>query len=175
MKVFPHSNPSRIKRASIFCCMCLAAFSLASCKDFFRFLGPALIEVAIYCTQNDCLATVKGSSEEVSMASAVEDYYELINQGKYDKAWNYLTPSFQAKPGGYESYVDWWSSIREVSIIDLKVLEDQDKKVFAEARLNYYRDGDTDFTHLIRLSLIWDVKSKKWVINKSEVLDEKLL
>ena len=52
---------------------------------------------------------------EDHLDSFLYQYYDLINQRQYQQAWAKLNPEMQAD-SSYDSYVDWWNSIRRVDV-----------------------------------------------------------
>lgn len=133
-------------------------------------------EVIIECTLDDCFAKSAQAAEgadKPSLAESIQNYYALINQSKYEEAWTYLSPDFQAKieeKGGYKAYSEWWSTIDAVSVKNLEIVEGAEDQVHIDANLKYFRQENKDFTHVLRLSLIWDSQNNRWAINSSEII-----
>ncbi|WP_460528517.1 serine/threonine-protein kinase [Flindersiella endophytica] len=63
-------------------------------------------------------ATPPGSPMRAdAMTARVSDYYALL-PNRQQEAWNWLGPKLQAQ--GFRSYTTWWSSVRSVSVSNLR-------------------------------------------------------
>lgn len=161
----------------------VAATQLASCGaatvgTATRYVLTTLgTEILIQCTLDDCFAKsahAAEGTEKPSLGESIQDYYALLNQSKYEEAWTYLSPDFQAKieeKGGYQAYSDWWSTIDAVSVKNVELVEGAEGQVHIDANLKYFRQENKDFTHVLRLSLIWDSQNNRWAINRSEIIE----
>ncbi len=98
---------------------------------------------------------------------AVREYYELINQRQYEKAWNILTPTFQRiKPdNNYTNYIKWWNSVDSVAITSIRIIEQTENKAIVDANIIYTMKNGRIWTDTSGVfTLILDANGK-WLIN----------
>lgn len=114
------------------------------------------------------------SDEDYSLVSQrplptqfVEDYYQNLNYGNYQTAWNQLSTSFQQQGGGYSEYVTWWNSVREIRIGQIELIEQDSNKASVYAELTYVTNTGTDYEDTkTRIYLTWDFQSNTWLFEK---------
>ena len=97
-------------------------------------------------------------------------YFRNINDRNYQMTWSLLSPDFinannSPSQGGYQGYVDFWNSVRQVDIINVDI-ESQNNEA---ARVNvnmtiYYENGFTASARQ-RFSLIHDLSRNTWLFN----------
>ncbi|MBD2413395.1 hypothetical protein FACHB389_25140 [Nostoc calcicola FACHB-389] len=106
----------------------------------------------------------------------VQAYYLAINERQYPEAWNCLSPKFQSKnsnlSGGFISYVNWWETVEQVNVNEI-ILEQQDSnsaRVKITLRHLMKKNQSLSQPESVRLSLVRDAKTNKWMINSSKPL-----
>ena len=158
----------------------LASTQLLSCGSpaARKFVVEALTTigtgVVVECTLNDCF-NKQANAESESLSQTIQDYYALINQRKYDSAWDYLSPNFKARQeekGGYDSYTNWWDTIDTVSIKKIEIVKGNEGPINVRAELKYFKENKEQVSHVLQLSCIWDADLNRWSIDDTEVLSD---
>jgi hypothetical protein len=97
----------------------------------------------------------------------VEDYYQNLNNGNYQTAWNQLSTGFQQQGGGYSEYVTWWDSVREIRIGQIELIEQDSNEALVYAELMYVTNTGTNYEDTkTRIYLTWDFQSNTWLFEK---------
>jgi hypothetical protein len=101
-------------------------------------------------------ATTGGSGASSSAAptqvtEALTSYYDLIGRGDYATTWARLTPSYQARIGGYGAYTAFWRSYDRVTLSGIRDHGD----LTATATLRYHQTNggtveETGRFHFVR-------------------------
>ncbi|RCJ14754.1 protein kinase [Nostoc sp. ATCC 43529] len=104
-----------------------------------------------------------------SPEEAVEGYYQTINNGEYQDAWNLLSPSYQNNqrlhPKGYLSYIDWWGGqVENVDVEQVSLIENNSETATVNAQLRYLLKNGKQSSSSVRFFLLWDEGNNKWVI-----------
>ena len=72
-------------------------------------------------------------------ARTVTDYYALLDAGRVDDGFGWLSPEYQSRTGGKASYTAFWRTIAGVEVVDVKPGSSS-----AQVTLRYTRtDGST--------------------------------
>ncbi len=105
----------------------------------------------------------------LSAEQAVENYYEVINNGEYQQAWNQLSPSYQNNqrlhPKGYLSYIDWWGGqVESVDVEQVNLIENNSETATVNAQLRYFLKNGKQSPSSVIFSLLWDQGNSRWVI-----------
>ncbi|XWK90812.1 MAG: hypothetical protein U7127_12415 [Phormidium sp.] len=119
-------------------------------------------------------AIVKPSPEQM-----VRDYYSTINNRDYETAWQQQSDKFKAnktpkRPDyNFQIFRNWWQKeVFWLKIKELKLVESNSDKAIVYVRLKYQKKSGRLVDHPLRLSLIWDAKNSKWLIDESETLPD---
>jgi serine/threonine-protein kinase len=115
-------------------------------------------------------------SSEPRMApeQAVREYYSLINNSQYDLTWALLSNHFKDQflcclaDGSYDypEYLAWWTSVREVQLGTITLLELSGDRATILVNLRYsLHDGRTISDTRPRIYLIWDPASRAWLLH----------
>ncbi|MFN6498888.1 MAG: protein kinase domain-containing protein [Nostoc sp. DedQUE01] len=104
-----------------------------------------------------------------SPEEAVEDYYQTINNGEYQKAWDLLSSSYQNNqrlhPKGYLSYIDWWGGqVENVDVEQVSSTETNSETATVNAQLKYLLKNGKQSSSSVRFFLLWDEGNSRWVI-----------
>ncbi len=98
---------------------------------------------------------------------AIRGYYNLINSGELETAWQQLTPKFQSDRAlGYKSFTDWWKSVDQVSVNGMRVVEIKDDSAIIDVDLTYTKKKKI-FPETLRVNLSWNESTKQWQINET--------
>jgi serine/threonine-protein kinase len=77
----------------------------------------------------------------------VQQYYQNLNYGNYEKSWNMMTDALkysELHPDGYNSYLDWWNKVSSVNLFSAQTLEITDNQAIVQINLQYVmNDGRT--------------------------------
>ena len=173
---------SRITRRSVW---------LLTKRIFVEIIKEIPIIIITECTFNDCIPNDEKEYPNQNIQSLEEFFkihYILLEQKKYELAWNNFSSSFKAnqeEKGGYLSYYSWWSSIDLVSVIDFQINQESigntvisigsiyQKKVTANADIYYGNQSSLDFIQSVQFSFVWDVNRKSWTIDGIDILEER--
>jgi len=116
----------------------------------------------------------KPSAEQI-----VRDYYSTINNRDYETAWQQQSDKFKAnktpkRPNyNFQIFRNWWEKeVSWVKIKEVKVVKSNSDKAIVYVRLKYEKKSGRLVDHPLRLSLIWDAKNRKWLIDESETLPD---
>ncbi|MBX9253999.1 serine/threonine protein kinase [Desmonostoc muscorum CCALA 125] len=120
--------------------------------------------------------TTQQSSQQINRPSpeqAVEDYYETINNGQYQNAWNLLSSSYQNNkrlhPNGYLSYVDWWGGqVQSIDVEQVSLVETNSETATVDAQLKYFLKNGKQSPSSVRFSLLWDQGNSRWVVSEAK-------
>ncbi|WP_428850613.1 hypothetical protein [Nostoc sp. ChiQUE02] len=106
----------------------------------------------------------------------VEAYYLAINERQYSEAWNCLSNEFQSNKSslssGFISYVDWWETVEKVSTNNIILEKQVGNSAIVRISLQYLMKKTQKLSEpeSVRLWLVRDAKSNKWIINYSRPL-----
>jgi serine/threonine protein kinase, bacterial len=114
-------------------------------------------------------------SEKSSPTDFIQSYYSNINNGNLQTAWNQLSPSVQGNsklhPNGYVSYTEWWAgTVKRVEINQVQLVDEGRESATVDARLNYILRSGKVSPSAVRLTLIWDATSNKWLVSDAQSL-----
>jgi hypothetical protein len=96
----------------------------------------------------------------------VKEYYVGINNKNYGKTWNQLTSAKQRESGGWESYLQWWNSVREVRVDNISLFSQSDDTALLKGDFSFsMNSGKTATENNKRIYLIRDKHSQTWLIS----------
>jgi hypothetical protein len=100
----------------------------------------------------------------------VTQYYQEINKGNYQSAWNKLPLNLQKNtkvhPEGFKSFKDFFSSINDIKINSLSILEQKDSKAVVSVDLCQSNKTNLKSHKLLRFYLSQNTKNQQWEISK---------
>ena len=104
------------------------------------------------------------SYQRPSPKQFVKNYYVNLSYGNYQTTWNQLSTSFKRNTEGYSEYVNWWNSVREIRIGQIRLIEQNSYKALVSADLTYITNTGTYYNDpKNRIYLIWDSQSNTWL------------
>ena len=100
------------------------------------------------------------------------DYYAQINNRNYSQAWDLLDTRFQSnQSGNYNTYTDWWNSVRRVTVNNINVVASTPFSAIVDTSLTYIMEADGRVSNeTLRMSLIWDEETGTWAIEQTSRL-----
>ena len=99
----------------------------------------------------------------------IRQYYSLLNQRNYQTTWNALSASFKSRKNiNYSIYTDWWNSVSQVTLDNVKLVNQESESTFLSVQITYYLKGGETYSEGLYISLIWDARSEKWAIDNTE-------
>lgn len=111
------------------------------------------------------------SSLSFSPEQFIRDYFWLVNNGEYRKAWNLLSPNFRNNrnilKNGYSSHLEWWrDQVEEVEINEIKLIYKNSRKAKVKVALRFFMKKSQRFAKIqvVRYQLIWDSQKSTWII-----------
>jgi hypothetical protein len=102
---------------------------------------------------------------------AIRDYYDLINRYQYEAAWSRLTDRFRSikNLGKYQTYIQFWQTIRQVIINDLDLIEETTTSAKLMANMTYVTvNSQIDKDPRFYIELLWDSITKQWMFDYTE-------
>jgi serine/threonine-protein kinase len=104
-----------------------------------------------------------------SPTEAVQNYYDTINEGEYQTAWNLLAPSYQNNkrlhPNGYLSYIDWWrGQVDSINVEYLNLVDANSTTATVDAQLSYLMKTGKQAPSSVRFFLFWDAENSRWIV-----------
>ncbi|MDJ0735022.1 MAG: serine/threonine-protein kinase [Nostocaceae cyanobacterium] len=104
-----------------------------------------------------------------SPAKAIRNYFQIINQGEYETAWNRLTPELRQNeklhPNGYKSYTDWWGEkVERVEIDSVNIVKKSAKTATVDIQLQYRLKNGKKSSGSVSFSLSWNAENNRWMI-----------
>ncbi|NJN75904.1 MAG: hypothetical protein HC796_06430 [Synechococcaceae cyanobacterium RL_1_2] len=136
-------------------------------------IGTTLLEVALECALKGCFNDQAAADElKDSPEIYVEAYFNAINEGRYEDGWYSLSPKFQTKmatEGGYASYLNWWrDQVKTVDVNSIEMLSQTDQEAVIDTNLTFHKHNGKSPSQTIRLVLIWEDNSKRWIFDESK-------
>ena len=139
-------------------------------------LTPTAKIIVITATPNISASEVQqedlSQHQPISPDLFIQNYYDAINQRKYELAFSWLSANFKDKyhccqsDGSYDygAYVDWWNTVKQVQVRVVEIRELGVNTSTVYAMLNFlYKDGrSVDDQHIFYL--ISD--GSNWFINE---------
>jgi hypothetical protein len=111
------------------------------------------------------------NSPRKDAADFIRNHYLSLNNREYSQTRNQLSNQFKNKYSGtYAEYQQWWDSVKEIKIGDVKIVNDNGNNVTLDVELWYYMNtGKIAQDSRSRIYLIWNQNDNRWLINdKSE-------
>jgi serine/threonine protein kinase, bacterial len=100
---------------------------------------------------------------------ALETYYQTLNRGEYETAWNLLSYNFQntsLHPEGFKSYRENWDQYNSIAILDVELISNTPETAIVEGTVEYnHKNGNSTYT-TFNFYLILDQDSNQWLIDK---------
>jgi serine/threonine-protein kinase len=110
-----------------------------------------------------------------SPAQAVQNYYSAINNGQYQSAWNQLSIGLQTDdklhPQSYNSYKNFWQTIRQVTVEEATPLEASPEVARVLTRLKFVPKVGQESHELLRIKLVWDATKGEWLYDDAKLLN----
>lgn len=101
-----------------------------------------------------------------SPSTEVVNYYNDINGGRYQSAWEKLPPALQSStrvhPNGYASFEDWWEKVQSIEVQQVDVIENNPNNAVVNARVVYNMKAGNAKAVSLRYILTWDSQAQRW-------------
>jgi serine/threonine protein kinase, bacterial len=119
--------------------------------------------------------TITPVANKSSPTEFIQSYYSNINSGNLQTAWSQLSPSVQANsklhPNGYVSYTEWWAgTVKRVDVNQVQLVDEGRESATVDVRVNYVLRSGKESPSGVRLTLIWDATSNKWLVSDAQSL-----
>lgn len=96
----------------------------------------------------------------------VRNYYAGINNHYYEETWNKLTNGKQRESQGWQSYLEWWNSVRSVQVDNIILLSHSDDTALLKADFSFsMENGRFSQENGKRIYLVWNHDSNNWLIS----------
>jgi len=130
---------------------------------------PTAVSAEAVATSTQEIVTPKdlGLSDPVEF---INYYFRNINERNYQITWSLLSLNFintnnSPSQGGYQGYVDFWNSVRQVDIIDVDIESQNNDSARVNVNMTiHYENGFTAGARQ-RFSLIYDLSRNTWLFN----------
>ncbi|GCE59825.1 hypothetical protein [Microcystis aeruginosa] len=110
-------------------------------------------------------------SSRPSARDFVQEHYNALNTRNYQKTWNALSDQFQRKSTSYQGYEQWWNSVRNIQLNDVRVIRQTDDEAIVDVELWYEMyNGRRVRDSKNRVYLIWDSAKGGWLFNNKAEL-----
>ncbi|BAZ11949.1 serine/threonine kinase [Calothrix sp. NIES-4071] len=96
----------------------------------------------------------------------VVNYYNNINSGRYQSAWDRLPRTLQENtnlhPNGYASFVSWWETVKSIDVQQVDVIQTNSNNAIVNTRLVYNMKAGNTKPVSLSYTLSWDNQTQKW-------------
>lgn len=110
------------------------------------------------------------SSIVIDPTTSITKYYQSINNRNFTKAWQQLPIDLQSNttihPQGYDSFVQWWSSVTAVDLNSLQIIKQTNQQSEVEVNATYRMQNNRLQPFTLRYFLVWNENSQEWLIQK---------
>lgn len=125
-------------------------------------ISHSLVASSSTSVQTNISRTTKANPENF-----VREHYILLNNREYTKTWNRISSQFKSELSGYSEYQQWWNSVREIKIGDIKQVSQSGDRAIVDAELWYVKhDGKTYKDSKNRIYLIWSNDNNSWLFER---------
>ena len=101
-----------------------------------------------------------------SPQTEVVNYYNDINSGNYQYAWDRLPKALQedtkVHPNGYASFADWWKTVKSIDVQQVDVIETNSNNTVVNTRVTYNMKAGNTMRISLNYTLSWDNQTQKW-------------
>jgi serine/threonine-protein kinase len=111
-------------------------------------------------------STAAPSAVQAGSDQAVRNYYQLVNERRYEEAWPTLSSYFQAhfSNNSYQDYVTWWNKVEYVEVGQVTVVPHSDIEAVVTAELWYHmKDGRIIKDEHPNIRLGYDTTAGRWL------------
>lgn len=111
-----------------------------------------------------------GVEKKPASDGAVRSYYDMINQRDYQSAWGNLSAKFQKNSAGdYEQdFLGWWDQVQAVEVQEAKLIDQTSDRAEVDVKLTYRMKDKSTSPESLRVILVWDAASKKWLFDQTQ-------
>lgn len=98
----------------------------------------------------------------------IRNYYDLINNREYDKAWDMLSLGFQRRnvPAGFEGYKQFWDDVLRVEVQNVHITGREGIDVLVSVALKYTAKFGTESTDTPTFRLTPDATGRSWLFDR---------
>lgn len=99
----------------------------------------------------------------------VKNYYQMVNEKKYETTWQKLSKDFTTNKvkNDYSSYLNWWKSVTKVEVTEVKLISNNKEKAILETNLKYTMKNGKIAYDKLKMSLIKDREQDDWLIENT--------
>ena len=96
----------------------------------------------------------------------VRNHYIALNNRKYTYSWSQLSPKFKTIASSYSEYQQWWNSVREIRIGDIKLVNQTNDSAVVDAELWYVMHSDKVVKDAKnKIYLVWSNETNGWLFD----------
>ncbi|MCT7973705.1 serine/threonine-protein kinase [Laspinema olomoucense] len=100
----------------------------------------------------------------------VFQYYHNLNSSNYEKSWKMLSyrlkNDYNSHPNGYDSYLEWWTKVANVNVLDSRIIYETAAIVKVQSNLEYYLISGRTLQQVLIFSLVFDENNSSWYLDK---------
>ena len=97
----------------------------------------------------------------------VRTHYISLNKRQYSETWSHLSSRFKNESASYSEYQQWWNSVREIKIGNIKQVKQRGDMAIVDAELWYLKNGGKTYPDSKnRIYLIWSNDSNSWLFDR---------
>jgi len=130
---------------------------------------PTAVATEAVTTSTQEIVTPKdlGLSDPVEF---INYYFRNINERNYQMTWSLLSLNFintnnSPSQGGYQGYVDFWNSVRQVDIINVGIESQNNEAAEVNVTMTIHYENGFSASASQRFSLIYDLSRNTWLFN----------
>jgi hypothetical protein len=100
----------------------------------------------------------------------VRTHYISLNNRQYSETWSHLSSRFKNESASYSEYQQWWNSVKEIKIGNIRQVKQRGNTAIVDAELWYLKnDGKTYPDSKNRIYLIWSNDSNSWLFDRKSL------
>jgi serine/threonine protein kinase, bacterial len=121
---------------------------------------------------NDTSSTTP--SERPAPEQTIRQYYDYLNQKQYRSSWDLFSDALKQDsrlhPQGFSTYEEFWNDIDRVNVQEVTPLEIKGDEARVLARTSLQMKDGTVSPISLRIKLVWDEKSGRWLYDDAKIL-----
>ncbi|HEY9703691.1 MAG TPA: hypothetical protein V6C58_14685, partial [Allocoleopsis sp.] len=84
--------------------------------------------------------------------------------------WELLTPELRNNPNshpeGFNSYLEWWTQVRYVNVLNAKLVNQTTNNSSVLTDLTYHLKSGRIVNQTLEFNFVWDSQTKQWLVNR---------
>lgn len=106
------------------------------------------------------------SSSQLDPKQFIRNHYTNLNQRQYETTWSKLSSNFKSKASTFADYVEWWESVAEIRVGNMRSIGGTEREAIVDVQLQYLmNDGRIVYDQKSRVNLVWDNQQQTWLFD----------